>query len=75
MRSAVTAVAFTVTEVPLELEPVTADPFIDTLERQEASAQGRLVTIVASSCSSRSRSSTPTGPTYAITEVPSATGR
>ena len=30
MRSAVTA--FTVTEVPLELEPVTADPFIDALE-------------------------------------------
>ena len=32
MRSAVTAVAFTVTEVPLELEPVTADPFIDALD-------------------------------------------
>jgi hypothetical protein len=32
MRSAVSAVAFTVTEVPLELEPVTADPFIDTLD-------------------------------------------
>ena len=31
MRSAVTA--FTVTEVPLKLEPVTADPFIDALER------------------------------------------
>ena len=29
MRSAVTA--FTVTEVPVELEPVTADPFIDAL--------------------------------------------
>jgi hypothetical protein len=31
MRSAVTA--FTVTEVPVRLEPVTADPFIDALER------------------------------------------
>ena len=31
MRSAVTA--FTVTEVPLELEPVTADPFIDDYNR------------------------------------------
>jgi len=31
MRSAVTA--FTVTENPVPLEPVTADPFIDTLEQ------------------------------------------
>jgi hypothetical protein len=30
MRSAVAA--FTVTEVPIRLEPVTADPFIDALE-------------------------------------------
>jgi hypothetical protein len=33
MRSAVPA--FTVSEVPLELEPVTADPFIDALESVE----------------------------------------
>jgi hypothetical protein len=53
MRSAVTAVAFTVTEVPLELEPVTADPFIDALE-EPAAGQRRSVTSVASPCSSSS---------------------
>ena len=42
MRSAVTAVAFTVTEVPLELEPVTADPFIHALDRNEAAYSGPL---------------------------------
>jgi hypothetical protein len=36
--SAVTA--FTVTEAPLSLEPVTADPFIDALEREETPATG-----------------------------------
>lgn len=40
MRSAVTAC--TVTEVPLELEPVTADPFIDALEFDEAAYSGPL---------------------------------
>jgi hypothetical protein len=34
MRSAVTA--FTVTEVPVHLEPVTADPFIEALEETPA---------------------------------------
>jgi hypothetical protein len=37
MRSAV--MAFTVTEVPVHLEPVTADPFIEALERGETPAQ------------------------------------
>jgi hypothetical protein len=57
MRSAVTA--FTVTENPVPLEPVTADPFIDALEREEAPVAGhrRSVTSVASPCSSSSRPS------------------
>ena len=57
MRCAVPA--FTVTENPVPLEPVTADPFIDTLGREESPAAGqrRSVTSVASPCSSSSRPS------------------
>ena len=45
MRSAVTA--FTVTEVVVPLEPVTADPFIDALERDAYSGPLRHGPVIA----------------------------